>query len=185
MDAREDAVNRLRPRLTAALGWETAKRVRAYRDGGLYVESRGWAAFGAWLVDFALVALLAAPLAMVSYFSLDPREALGPSVMVEILTMAVVALLYGWCYGNGRGLGAVLAGTRLVRNRDGSRIGLGTAGLVMLARVLGLVLVAVFLNDSGPRPNVSKVSIDVRATDRLRAAGFERADLKRSSPTNG
>ncbi|MET9315381.1 hypothetical protein ABZX12_26505 [Kribbella sp. NPDC003505] len=65
----------------------------------------------------------------------DPNKGAGAGV-IAIALIVVLPLLYGWLYADGRGIGALLTGTRLVRVKDGSRVGLAKAGWAMLIRTL-------------------------------------------------
>ncbi|QFU91929.1 RDD family protein [Amycolatopsis sp. YIM 10] len=137
-----------------------------------YVEAGTWRKFLAWLVDSA-VCLLGA-LAGVVVLSLVDRSAhLTDGVLVLSMPaiLIVVPLLYGLCcYRDGRALGAVLTGTRLVRVADGGRIG-GKAPWAMLVRtvLLPLLLAAVIagaLAGGGTAPGGGgsqvRVAVDAR-----------------------
>lgn len=175
VDTQHDALDSLRKQAEAVLG-KNASRVNAFYDGSLYVDARARAAFGAWLVDCLLVAGLAAAGAYSYYRArmFEADAATGASV-IGLVLLVVLPLLYGFFYRDGRGLGALLTGTRLVRIRDGGPIGLGQAGLAMLIRTLlfPILLFGVLDGSSGVVAEV-RVSIDAQATERLRAAGFTR-----------
>ncbi len=95
-------------------------------------------------------------------------------LLVLVALPVVVPPLYGLCYGNGRALGAVLTGTRLVRLRDGGRIG-PKAPRAMAVRTLLLPLLLVAVVVGGPAGgSLVRMSIDDDGTRRLRAAGFRR-----------
>lgn len=96
--------------------------------------------------------------------------------MITIILLLVLPFLYGWCYRNGRALGGLLTGTRLVRAKDGERIGWGKAGWAMLIRVFFPLFFIVGFLDSGHNDSFSTVrtSIDDRATRKIRAAGIVR-----------
>ncbi len=171
----QDVLARLRTQAEPVLGKGAAARIRAFENGDLYVEARTASTLWAWLVDFLLVTGLSVGAAVAYYvksYSVD--AAVGASVL-GVAGLFVLPLLYGWFYGNGRGLGALFNGIRLVRLRDGGRIGLGKAGWAMLIRTLGFVIIALgVLNGDVTVTNGVRTSIDVRETDRLRAAGFVR-----------
>ncbi len=175
-DERPRSLKHVRSQVAATLGPGMAPRVQAFRDGTLYVEP-GWAAvIWAWLVDFVLVTSIAVGVGVAYYVSATDTPDAGAGASVIILALLVVVpLLYGWFYGNGRGLGALMAGTRLVRMKDGGRIGLWKAGWAMLIRTLGFVIIVLgALGGSATDASEVRVSIDVHATERLRAAGFHR-----------
>jgi uncharacterized RDD family membrane protein YckC len=163
------AVQQVRDQLKPVLGNGVAGRIKAYTDGTLFVEATLSSAFFAWLVDSILVNGTAIGLGVLYYArSTDPNKAAGSGVIVLTL-LIVLPLLYGWLYGNGRGLGALLTGTRVVRVKDGSRVGLRKAGWAMLIRTL-LMPLAFFAAIGGSADGGSqiRISIDIEATDRLR-----------------
>ncbi|MBW4718177.1 RDD family protein [Saccharothrix obliqua] len=162
----------LREQVAATMGPDVAKRIKTFQNGAYYVEAGRGAVFLAWLVDLFLVFGLSVG-AAVAYYNTS-YDAAGASV-VFLASLIAVPLLYGWCYANGRGLGALLAGTRLVRAKDGSRIGLAKGGWAMLVRTLGcLVLLIGALSGAGADGGEIRVSIDDRADARLRATGLIR-----------
>lgn len=172
---RLDAVQHVRDQLQPVLGRGVAGRVKAYKDGTLHVEATLSAAFMAWLIDTVLVNGTAVGLAVLYYVrGIDPNKGAGAFV-IAISLFFILPLLYGWFYGNGRGVGALLTGTRLVRAKDGSRVGLRKAGWAMLIRTLLMplaFLAAVGGDTDGP--GVVRVSIDVEATAQLQTTPFRR-----------
>ncbi|GAB6859424.1 RDD family protein [Microbacterium xylanilyticum] len=162
----------LRGRVGPAVGGaDVAKRLRAFEDGTLYIDSTSSAAFVAWLVDAVLVNGMAIGLAVLyGMRSTDPYAAAGAGV-IALALLVLLPLCYGWAYRNGRALGGLLTGTRLVRMKDGSRIGFAKAGWAMLIRTL-LMPIAFWATLDGL--SQVRVSIDDAATQRLRAAGFDR-----------
>jgi hypothetical protein len=169
------AVQSVRDQLKPVLGTSVASRVKAYQDGTLYVESTLSSAFVAWLVDSVLVNGTAIVVGVLYYASSsDLNKAAGAGV-IAITLLIVLPLLYGWFYGNGRGVGALLTGTRLVRVKDGSRLGLRKAGWAMLIRTLLLPLAFLAaIGGSTGGPGEVRVSIDVKATDQLRTTYVQR-----------
>ncbi|MGC7095163.1 RDD family protein [Amycolatopsis lurida] len=137
-----------------------------------YVEARTWRQFLAWLVDFT-VFLLGSLVGVVVLSLVDRSAHLAGGVLVlsMVAILIGVPLLYGLCcYRNGRALGAVLTGTRLVRAADGGRIG-GKAPWAMLVRtvLMPLLLVAVIvgaLTGGGTGPGGSQVRVTVDARRR-------------------
>ena len=164
------------------LGPRTAKRIHAFRDGGLYVKAAEWAEILAWLVDFVVV-VLGVGVGFVVLAAVDLNVDLdnGPLAGALIAILFLVPPLYGaLCFRDGRALGAVLTGTQVVRVADGSRIG-GRAAWVMLVRtilmpLLFFVVVVGALTGGGTAPGgaAARTCVDVRATHRLRAAGITR-----------
>lgn len=171
-DSRREALARERERLTPVLGPEAAKRLRTFDDGGLYIDSTVSAALGAWFIDSLVVNGTAVALG-VTYLlaSGDPDSAVG-AVVITLALLVVLPLVYGWCYGDGRALGARVAGTRSVRKSDGGRIGLAKAGWAMLIRTL--LLPFVFWVALGGETDIGevRVSVDEAATRRLRESGI-------------
>lgn len=171
--ARREALARARERLAPVLGPDAARRLRAFGDGGLYVDSTVAAALGAWIVDSLIVNGTAVALGVTyALASGDPDSAVG-AVLITLALLVVLPLVYGWCYGDGRALGARLAGTRSVRKADGARIGLAKAGWAMLIRTL--LLPFVFWVALGEETDIGevRVSIDEAATRRLRESGVQ------------
>lgn len=165
------ALAELRQRLEPVLGKSVAPRVRAFRNGDLYVDSTVGAALWSWFVDSLLVNGTAVGLG-VAYFLSSPGDRGTIAVVITAAMMIVLPLLYGWCYADGRALGARLAGTRSVRVADGGRIGVGKAGWAMLIRTL--LLPFIFWVALGEVTDIGevRVSIDESATRRLREMGI-------------
>ncbi|MBB2499991.1 hypothetical protein H5411_12750 [Amycolatopsis echigonensis] len=169
----QDVLARLRTQAEPVLGKGGAARIRAFENGDLYVEARTASTIWAWLVDFLLVTGLSVAAAVAYYFTSTAVDAAVGASLIGVAGLFVLPLLYGWFYGNGRGLGALFNGIRLVRLRDGGRIALGKAGWAMLIRTLGFVIIALgVLNGDVTVTNGVRTSIDVRETERLRAAGL-------------
>ncbi|WP_340688113.1 hypothetical protein LCL61_19215 [Amycolatopsis coloradensis] len=160
-----------REQVERVLGPKVAKRLGAFDDGTLYVSAGGWAELLAWLVDFA-VYLLGAGAGFVVFAVATRNSAIPDSAaLLTLLGLLIgIPVLYGLFFGGGRVLGAALTGTRLVRIKDGGRIG-AAACWAMLVRTLlfPLLLVAMVLAGSGGVGSVRRVSIDEEATRRLRS----------------
>ena len=159
----------------------TAERIGRFRDGSPHVRATRWRRFLAWLVD-AVVMVLGLVVVLVILVGVDRAANVSDATMglAMIAFVFVMPLLYGGlCFRDGRALGGVLTGTRLVRSADGGRIG-GRAPWVMLARtflpppLLFVVLLIGALGGGGTAPGGSdvRVNVDTRATHRLRAAGM-------------
>ncbi|HZX06841.1 RDD family protein, partial [Kribbella sp.] len=126
-EAYQRAMTAVREQVKPLLGDHVAKRVKTFDDRTLFVESTVWGAIMAWLIDSVLVNGTALALAVLyGVRSTDPNKA-GGAVVIFVLLLIVLPLLYGWFYANGRGIGALLTGTQLVRVKDGSRVGLAKA----------------------------------------------------------
>lgn len=169
--ARRAALTEVRARLEPELGTAAAKRVRAFEDGTLYVDSTMSGALGAWLIDSILmyaVAVVAAILYGTS--SADPDRPIG-AVVIGLALVVVLPFVYGWAFRDGRGLGGLLTGTQVVRMRDGSPVGLAKAGWAMLIRTVFLPFLFWAAIDGVGQV---RVSIDRAATAQLRRTGITR-----------
>lgn len=165
-----------------ALGPSVAKRLDTFKDGTFYVRAGGWAGLLSWLVDF-VVYLLCAFAGFVALVVAMPDAPDNVAVFTMLGLVFGVPILYGLCYGNGRALGAVLTGTRLVRVKNGGRIGAWACWAMLVRTVLFPLLLALVAASalaggfgSGPPGDLTRVSIDDEATRRLHAAGFLRLD---------
>lgn len=168
---RRAALAELRGRLGPVLGTDAAKRLRAFEDGMLYVDSTMSGALFAWLIDSVLLYGVAVAVAILySARSIDPDRAVG-AVIIALALIVVLPLVYGWAFRSGRALGGVLTGTQVVRMKDGSRIGPAKAGWAMLIRTVFLPFLFWAMIDGVGQV---RVSIDREATARLRATGITR-----------
>jgi hypothetical protein len=165
-------VSALRQRVIASLGKDIGDKVDAAEDGTLYVEAVG-RAICAWLIDFVLIVGLSVVLGLVYYKThlYEAESAAGASVIIIFLCIAL-PFTYGWFYSNGRGVGALVTGTRLVRRSNGQNIGLLKAGWAMFARIYGRILFVIGLLGGSTMDVTQRVSIDIEATKRLYGAGF-------------
>ncbi|TQM78851.1 RDD family protein [Saccharothrix saharensis] len=159
------------------LGSRAAARVEAFPDGTLHVRAGELRRALAWLVDFAVYLLLVG----VGLVALTVPHGSGKIddggfALGAVAVLLLAAPLYGLCYGNGRALGAVVTGTRLVRLSTGGRIGFPAPWAMTVRTVLLPLLIASFvvgaLASGSPPGSPSRTSIDDRSTRRLRAAGF-------------
>ncbi|QQQ73705.1 RDD family protein [Saccharothrix sp. 6-C] len=155
------------------LGPKAAARVDSFPDGVLHVGAGELRRLLSWLVDFA-VCLLAVGVGFVVLSGLSTAGKIddGRLVLAAIALLVLVPPLYGLGYGNGRALGALLTGTRLVRVADGGRIGLKAPwAMTVRTALLPLVIVATVAG-GGPPGSLVRTSIDSRGTRRLHAAGL-------------
>ncbi len=169
-----------------ALGPKIAKRLDTHKDGTFYVSAGGWARLLAWLVDAAVVLFCAiggaAALAVAKPET--PSSTVGLTAFGLMIGLPVV---YGFFYGDGRALGGKLTGTRLVRVKNGRRIGAGACWamlvrIVLFPLLLVLFLAAAFSGGSGTAPgDLTRISIDEAATRQLHAAGFLRLNTPDSA----
>ncbi|MFB7843762.1 RDD family protein [Microbacterium sp. NPDC056052] len=168
---RRAALADVRARLASELGTAEAKRVRAFEDGTLYVDSTMSGALLAWLVDSVLLYAVAVAVAIgYGTTSDDPDRAVG-AVIIGLALIVVLPFVYGWAFRNGRALGGLLTGTQVVRMKDGSPVGLAKAGWAMLIRTVFLPFLFWAAIDGIGQV---RVSIDSAATARLRRSGIAR-----------
>lgn len=159
------------------LGARAAARIDSFPDGVLYVRAGELRRLLAWLVDFVVFLLaVGVGLAVLSVPYAAGKIDDGQLALSLIALLVLVPPLYGLCYGNGRALGAVLTGTRLVRLSDGGRIGLKAPWAMTVRTVLlPLLIVSTVVGAAaggGPPGSPVRTSIDNRSTRRLHAAGF-------------
>lgn len=163
-----------------AFGPKIAKRLDTHKDGTFYVSAGGWARLLSWFLDVAVVVVCAvggaAALAVVKPDT--PNSTVG---LTALGLLVGVPVLYGYFFGNGRVLGGMLTGTRLVRVKNGQRIGAGACWAMVVRIVLFPLLLALLLAaavagnaGSGPPGDLTRISIDEEATRQLHAAGFLR-----------
>ncbi|WP_141367199.1 RDD family protein [Glutamicibacter uratoxydans] len=159
-----------------ALGNKAAERIRRFRTGGIYVGASAPAAFIAWLIDFLLIAGVSVGIACGSLGDFADEEAVLSAIGIFVLLSVLLPFLYGWFFRDGRALGGLLTGTRLVRIKDGSRVGWWKAGWAMFIRstlvlmLLGILLA--LLDTDGPGmfdwdASQVRTSIDIEATEKL------------------
>ncbi|MEU4693829.1 hypothetical protein [Actinoplanes sp. NPDC023714] len=174
-EGRQTRLEIAKERAEPVIGRRAANRIAAFENGDLYVEAGIVARTLSWFTDFVVFAA-----GVVAGFVLLAGLSAGADLSDTTITLLAGALLvavpvlYGLCYGNGRALGAVLTGTRLVRVRDGGRIGKKACWAMLLRTVLmPLLLIVVIVGSFGgslisPDGSVVRTSIDRAATRRLR-----------------
>lgn len=170
----------VREQVADILGQNIAERVCRFDNDILYVSAGAGPAIFAWLID-AIIVWGPAALVGYSYFSTATEvDAINVAMVLVLFTACVVAAIYGLFYRNGRGLGALLMGTRLMRVKDGGRVGFLKGSWAMILRImftpLYLLLVLLSLFDGAPGVGgnfrLRHTSIDDDATRKLWAAGF-------------
>lgn len=150
-----------------------AGKIETFDNGTPYVVAGGWAGFFTWLIDF-VVYLFGVMVGFVTLaVATRSRELDGGVIVLIMLGLLVgVPILYGLFYTNGRALGAVLTGTRLVRHRDGGRIGAkGPWAMLIRSLLLPVLLLAMVFGGGTVGGSMVRVSIDVARTRRLHAEG--------------
>lgn len=160
-----------------ALGPKIAKRLDTFKDGTFYITAGGWARLLSWFVDVAVVVLCAVGGA--AALAVAKPETPNSTVGLTAFGLLVgVPVLYGLFFGNGRALGAVLTGTRLVRVKNGHRIGAAACWAMLVRTVLlAPLLIAMMFEGAMNVGSLRRISIDDDATRQLHATGFLRLDV--------
>lgn len=149
------------------------KQAESFGNGTRYIPASDLASFLAWLVDFLVFALvLATGILVLAGVDLSVNLS-GTAVGFGAFGLLfALPLLYGLWYGNGRALGAVLTGTRLVRLSDGGRIGRkGPWAMFIRLVLLPLVFIAIAAGGGVVSGSLKRASIDVARTRQLHAEG--------------
>ncbi|GAB3122459.1 hypothetical protein GCM10027056_12760 [Glaciibacter psychrotolerans] len=117
----------------ASIGAWSGERTGPFLDGSRGVRARDRRIIAAWAVDMGIVLLVSA-LAGVGMADLSY------SVDVGVFVGIVMVLFFPWLYGffcvGGNSLGTLIAGTRLVKLRDGSGPGMWRSGWLMFLRTV-------------------------------------------------
>ncbi|WP_197717142.1 RDD family protein [Glycomyces terrestris] len=150
-----------------------AKQVERFGNGVPYVPAGGWAKCLAWLIDAAVfvLGLLAGAAALAA---VDASRGLDGAViaLAMIAWWLVLPLLYGLCLRNGRALGALWTGTRLVRVSDGGRIGAkGPWAMFVRLILLPAAIIGALTGGGLSDGTLQRTSIDIARTRRLHAQG--------------
>lgn len=148
-----------------------AEKIEAFENGTYYVPAGGWALLFTWLIDFTafVLGILAGVVAMVAVDASRPLSG-GAVVLGMVVLLFAVPLLYGLFYTNGRALGALITGTRLVRCRDGGRIGAkGPWAMVVRTILMPLLFIGIVAGAGTVSGGFKRVSIDDARTRRLHA----------------
>jgi hypothetical protein len=119
------------------------KRTTSLGNGQPVVKASAWQQLGAWGVDFGVVAVVAA----IAYLSVagSGTGSNGKGVAAAVGAWLGTPWLYGFCFPGGRSLGALAAGTRVVRSSSGEKPGFWGSGWVMFSRTVLFPVVALFL----------------------------------------
>jgi len=147
-----------------------AGKIETFGDGTPFVPAGELRRFFAWVIDF-LVYVFGFAVGFVVLAVVDRARDFSDDVLAisAISLLFVVPLLYGLFYTNGRGLGAVVTGTQLVRHADGSRIGAkGPWAMLVRTVLLPLLIIAVVVGGGGPGGSPARTNIDVARTRGLR-----------------
>jgi hypothetical protein len=149
------------------IGPERTRRIEPLGDGRRYVRATPGALVAAWIVDFLvfLLTLVGGTVALMVSESQGTINAEAAALGIIALIFGI-PLVYGVFYGNGRALGALLTGTRLIRVKDGGRLGFW-APWAMLVRVLLLPILVASMFGNLPPGDLRRASMDVDATRAL------------------
>lgn len=168
------ALEPIRSLVDPVLGEDLAARIKTSSTGILHVSATWRRTFLAWFIDFLSVIMASVGVGAAIYNSSDAPEPTKLTVVTSFITVLISPWFYGWFFRNGRALGGWVAGTRLVRIKDGQRIGWTKAGWAMFIRVFFLpFMILTLLEDFDFHP--VRISIDIQATEQLRQAGFTTA----------
>lgn len=167
----DTALGPIRELATPLLGKNLASRIRMSSTGILYISATLPRAFLSWLVDEFFVLVVSAIVAVTIYSFSRASDPVKPAVFTGIIMLLVFPWFYGWFFRNGRALGGWITDTRLVRIKDGQKIGWTKAGWAMSVRVFFLPFLILTLLESFDFQPV-RTSIDIKATEQLRQAGF-------------
>jgi hypothetical protein len=151
-------------------------RILTFGDGTPFAPAGGWSALFAWLVDFLAFLVLFAVASLVFLGVGDAMQVDENALVIGWLALLFATpLFYGLFYGGGRCLGGKFTGTRLVRVRDGGRLG-ARGPWAMLARTIlfPLVLIAAVAGGGIIPGSPPHISIDVKRTRELQAGGHPR-----------
>ncbi|MDR6504741.1 hypothetical protein [Arthrobacter oryzae] len=156
------------PYADPALLESARKRTKNLGNGIPVVEATGWQTFGAWAVDFSLIAVLAAVASAAAAGSVMATA--GQVAAAAASAWIAAPWLYGFCCAGGLSIGSLATGTVLVRFDAGGRPGFRRAGWVMFARmvlfpvVILLILLAAAGGSSpgGDGPKTRHLTLDRR-----------------------
>lgn len=124
----------------AGIGSWSGERTARFRDGSWGVRARDRSAVAAWAIDVSIVLLFSAVAGVLAGM---PSYSAGTGVTVGILSWFFFPWLYGFFCIGGNTLGTLVAGTRLVKLRDGSAPGFWRNGWLMFLRVVLFVLMPI------------------------------------------
>ncbi|UZX01453.1 hypothetical protein F8G81_01580 [Arthrobacter sp. CDRTa11] len=151
-----------------ALVHSARKRTKYLRNGRPVVEATGWQVFGAWAVDFSLIAVIAAVASAAAATSVTGTA--GKTAAAAIAVWLAAPWLYGFSCARGFSLGSLATTTVLVRVNAGERPGFWRAGWVMFSRMVlfPIVILVILLaaaggsGPSGDSPKARHLTLDRR-----------------------
>lgn len=156
--------------LVPSIGAWSGERTGQFRNGVWGVRARDGRIIAAWAIDmvvvFGLATFLGVAMARASYNT-------DSGVLMGILVLLFFPWIHGFFCIGGNTLGTLIAGTRLVKLRDGTAPGFWRSGWLMFLRTVLFLLVPLnaLLNamngDTDPVNRKHHVSIDKAATRAL------------------
>lgn len=152
-----------------SIGEWSGERTAQFRNGSWGVRALDRRIIAAWAVDFVIVLIPAVAVAA----SAIPSAGVGAGIAVGVLVWLLFPWFYGFCCAGGNTIGTLLAGTRLVKLRDGSSPGFWRNGWLMFLRTVLFLFVPLnalldAMNGSDtPTERRHHVSIDKAATRAL------------------
>jgi hypothetical protein len=120
------------PTAEVGIGAWSGERTARFHNGSWGVRARDGQIVAAWAVDFVIVVLPAVFVAI----SAKDSAGLGAAIFVGILVWLFFPWIYGFFCAGGNSLGTLVAGTRLVKLKDGSAPGFWRNGWLMFLRTV-------------------------------------------------
>ena len=152
------------------IGAWSGERTAPFHNGSRGVRARDAKIIGAWAVDMVAVLI---PVVGIAASAAMGSGSIGAGIFLGVLVWLLFPWIYGFCCAGGNTLGTLLAGTRLVKLKDGTAPGFWRNGWLMFLRTVLFPLVP--LNalldavNGGAEPTQRKhhVSIDKAQTRAL------------------
>ncbi|WP_425863933.1 RDD family protein [Arthrobacter sp. TWP1-1] len=117
----------------AGIGAWSGNRTAPFRNGSWGVRATDRRIVAAWAVDLLVVLV---PVIAVAASATKGSGSIGAGIFVGITVWLLFPWFYGFCCAGGNTLGTLLAGTRLVKLRDGSAPGFWRNGWLMFLRTV-------------------------------------------------
>lgn len=152
------------------IGAWSGERTAQFRNGSWGVRARDGKIVGAWAVDMAIVLI---PVVGVGASAAAGSGSMGAGIFLGVLVWLLFPWIYGFCCAGGNTLGTLVAGTRLVKLKDGTAPGFWRNGWLMFLRTVLFPLVPLnalldALNGGAePTERTHHVSIDKAQTNSL------------------
>lgn len=151
----------------SGIGAWSGNRTGPFLNGSWGVRARDRQIVAAWAIDMVIVLL---PVIAVGASAAKGSDSIGAGIFLGIVMWLLFPWFYGFCCAGGNTIGTLIAGTRLVKLRDGSGPGFWRNGWLMFLRTVLFPLVPLnalldALNGGGSESQRKHhVSIDKKAT---------------------